>query len=183
MVENGIESMSKNKLKSILNTKILLKAKEYLYERRGSKGSEILYEYLEMSNYLAPNDSGLSIDDKKLMWSIRNRMVNIPSNFPGKININMKNECITGCKKFENMEHIYNCLILNKKSQHIMEDRKYSYQDIFQNNLTNQIEVFRVVKENIEQRNVLLEKQSWVYTKFHIKCMSKKKKIMEEALK
>jgi hypothetical protein len=39
---------------------------------------------LEMSDYLPPINRELSIEQKREMFSIRNRMLDIPYNFPGK---------------------------------------------------------------------------------------------------
>ena len=73
--------MRKSELKHLLNIKINMKALSYLLERRKSKGGNIKNEKLEMSTYLLPNSYNMSIDVKKLMWSIRNMMVDIRGNF------------------------------------------------------------------------------------------------------
>ena len=50
--------------------------------KRGSKGSEIIYTDLEMADYLHPSNNYLTIDQKRKMFSVRNRMIKIESNFP-----------------------------------------------------------------------------------------------------
>ena len=75
-----IRDMSKTKFKKILKSKILVNAFHYLQSKRGSKGKEIKYTILEMSDYLLPFNSKLNIEEKQHLFSIRNRMTKIPMN-------------------------------------------------------------------------------------------------------
>ena len=84
-----IEKMTKNKFKRILSNRIDEKALEYLNEKRGSKGSQIIYKEIKMCEYLLPNDEKLSISDKRNIFSVKNRMANISSNFPSQQKIKM----------------------------------------------------------------------------------------------
>ena len=92
----------------------------YLLGKQREKGKEISYSTLEMSEYLQPSNLALTIEQKREMFSIRNRMIDIPQNFPGK---NMHNKCV--CGETEEMIHIYNCEML-KKSEKICHMKKYS---------------------------------------------------------
>ena len=65
-----------------------------------------------MANYLAPNNSGLSISEKQEMFSVINRMVQISYNFPQYNKID-----ICQCGQEETMEHLYICKILNSEEQ------------------------------------------------------------------
>ena len=53
--------------------------------KRGSKGSEIFYPEVELAEYLMPNN-GLSIEDKRNLFSIINSMIQISSNFCSRQN-------------------------------------------------------------------------------------------------
>ena len=57
-----------------------------------------------MADYLLPVNSKLSVEQKQRMFSIKNRMIELPENFPNR---EMSNECI--CGKLKNILHIYNC--------------------------------------------------------------------------
>ena len=48
------------------------------------KGKEVEYTCIEMAEYLQPLNNKLSIEQKREMYAARNRMVNIPYNFPKK---------------------------------------------------------------------------------------------------
>lgn len=73
-------------------------------------------------------------------------MLDIPANLSSKEGNQM---CLAKCGKYENMEHIYYCEILNENSI-----RKHPYTDIFNGNIFNQIEVFQNMKKVwIKDRN------------------------------
>jgi hypothetical protein len=98
-----IKTMTKYKFSKMLKMKISENALNYLKKRKGKKGKEIVYECLEMSEYLKPTNNQLEIIGKQEMFEVRNRMTDIPDNFPKP---NLENKCICGDK--ENMIHIYN---------------------------------------------------------------------------
>ena len=132
-----IKSMTQSKFKGRIKSQILKKSLEYLMEKRKSKGKEIKYQKLEMAEYLQPINSKLDIENKRKMFAIRNRMVNIKSNFNQK---NEKHKCI--CGQFETMEHIWNCEKFNSE-----EIETGNYQNIFNGNITEQIETFEKFTE------------------------------------
>ena len=75
------------------------KAFEYLVNKRGSKGQEIYYSELKMAEYLLPGYENISIDEQRSIFSIRNRMIEIPENF-----LAGKDKEICCCGKEENMK-------------------------------------------------------------------------------
>ena len=62
---NEIKQIPRNKFKNILNRSIEINALEYLKNKRGSKGQEIEFTILEMSEYLLPYNSKLNIEEKR----------------------------------------------------------------------------------------------------------------------
>ena len=110
LIFDNIKSMKKNEYKIFLQESIKNEAFEYLLNKQGSKGKEIKYSSLKMSEYLSPNLEELSISDKRYIFGIRNRMTQIENNFPNKLR---KTPCV--CGNEENQEHIYRCKIFNDK--------------------------------------------------------------------
>ena len=96
-----IRSMSKQNVLKILKEKIGTKALKYLLEKQGKKGSEIKYSCIEMAEYLLPFNNQTNIEQKREMFSVRNRMVNIPANFSSQ------SEKTCKCGKREDLPHIY----------------------------------------------------------------------------
>ena len=100
---------------------------KYLLGKQGFKGQEMKYSRMEMSEYLLPTNKNLTIDQKRRLFAIKNKMIDIPSNFSSKT----ENRC--QCGSVENMEHIYLCETLNQ------ETRILPYEKIYNGNINEQI--------------------------------------------
>ena len=135
-----IKDMTKTKFKTIIKTKIEQTALIYLNKKRGTKGKEIEYSEIKMAEYLLPNNTEMSIDNKRNLFSIRNRIIELSTNFPLKYKEHL---CVCGAR--EEMKHIYTCKILNS------EKEKIQYEQIFSNNLKEQTEVLKRFIENYEK--------------------------------
>ena len=72
--------------------KIKENALKYLTDKQKSKGKEIIYSEIQMAEYLQPS-SPLTINQKQRMFALKNRMIEISENFPGK---NKESECHFG---------------------------------------------------------------------------------------
>ena len=75
-----IISMKKSEYSKILKEKVEKAALEYLLEKRGKKGSQIEFNYLEMADYLAPFNKQ-SVEEKCEMFAIKTSMIEIPAYF------------------------------------------------------------------------------------------------------
>ena len=78
---NDIKMMPKENFLKMIKSRISDLSLNYLLKKRKSKGKEILYEKLEMAEYLMINNKYLSIEEKNNLFSIRNRMVKIENDF------------------------------------------------------------------------------------------------------
>jgi hypothetical protein len=136
-----IKAMSVNKFKNIICKKLKKEAFQYLMKRRGQKGSEISYTDMKMAEYLLP-DNNLTIINKRRIFLIRNRMLDIPSNFSSS-NKNKEFNCF--CGNYNDMKHIYECQLLN------VEEPSEKYEQIFEGNIEQQIIVFRRFDNNFEK--------------------------------
>ena len=81
---NEIRMMSKDSFLKVIKTKISEISLKYLLNKRCSKGKEIEYESLEMGVYLKPFNQNLTIEEKRKVFSVRNRMIKIGNNV-GKV--------------------------------------------------------------------------------------------------
>ena len=141
-----IKTMSRFKFNKSIKNKIKENALEYLLSKRGSKGSEIEYSALEMSEYLLPYNDKLTISEKQGLFAVLNRMVDISDNY-GK-----HGHCI--CNEKEDMSHIYSCLYLNEDHQIL------PYKKIYNGKLSEQIEIFSRFEKNMKKRNELKIKRN-----------------------
>ena len=133
-----IKKMTKENFLKKIKIKISEIALEYLLNKRGSKGKEILYTNLEMAEYFMPHNDKLNIEEKRRLFSVRSRMVEIADNF-GKI------ELCKMCETKQDMEHIYNCKYLNE------EQNKIKFEQIYIGNLNQQIQIWKKFEMNLER--------------------------------
>ena len=90
-----------------------------------------------------PSGNILTISEKRYIFSIRNRMVQIPANFPIR-NKNTDKNC-QKCGERENMKHIYICKLKQ-------EETEVEYETIFGENLKQMKKVYSQFKINYENR-------------------------------
>ena len=95
-----------------------------------------------MSEYLQPYNDELTIEQKREMFAVRNRMINIPANFSSEC----ETKCI--CGKKEEMAHIYKCLILSENKEPTTK-----YEKIYNGNLKEQLLVYRKFMKSMEIRD------------------------------
>lgn len=145
---DNLKKLKRNQFRNILDKKIQKIALDYLTGKQGQKGSEIEHMSIRMADYLLPNDTGLTIEQKQEMFAVINRMVNISYNFPQNKKVE---HC--WCREIENMEHIYICKLLNK------EEPKLPYSYIFNGNVGEQITVYKRFQCNFEKRENLKDQK------------------------
>ena len=136
-----IKEINEIKYRNILKIRINKNALKYLTDKQRSKGKEIMYKDIQMAEYLLPVNSKLSVEQKQRMFSLKNRMIELPENFPNK---EMENEC--SCGKLKNILHIYTCKILNEGN-----NPKLKYEEIYNGNLQDQIRIFERIDENLKK--------------------------------
>ena len=88
-----IQKMTKYKFTQLLRQRTRNRALSYLTEKQRIKGKEIEYKRIEMSYYLTPCNKELSIDEKRKLFAVRNKMINLKENFSKS---KLKDNCICG---------------------------------------------------------------------------------------
>ena len=139
-----IKNMSEYKFKRILKEKIKMAALLYLTNKKRSKGGEISYLEIKMADYLSPTCDA-SVEVKRDIFRIRNRMTNISDNFSSK-----KFKCICGDND-ENMKHIYSCKMLKS------EEPETEYENVYTENIDKILYVQKRFHENMKKRENLLK--------------------------
>ena len=90
-----IRLMSKVKFNKLLKQRIRKNAYKYLTEKKRTKGKEISYSRIEMAEYLLP-ENDLTIEQKRRIFAVRNKMVDIPNHFSSSKNNTL---CVCGEKR------------------------------------------------------------------------------------
>ena len=98
-----------------------------------------------MEEYLLPENRTLSIFEKQKLFEMKNKMTNIPSNFPKS---NMKYECY--CGNEENMKHIFYCKSLSNGIEQTIE-----YDKIYNGTVKEQKEILTIFERNMKRREEL----------------------------
>ena len=148
-VQNSLEEikqMSPYQFKKMLKEKVRQAALQYLTDKRGSKGAEINYQELQMADYLQPI-ADLSIDVKRKIFEVRNKMTRIPANFSSRKTIF---KCV--CGEQEDMSHVYSCTVLNS------DKPVTQYEEIYSNNIEKIKEVYQRFENNINEREQIMNK-------------------------
>ena len=117
-----------------------------------------MYKELKMADYLLPSYCPITIDEQRSIFEIRNRMVNISSNFSK----GMKKE-ICPCGLEENMKHIYICKLWSKGN----ENHKPKYEIIFSDNVSEKIKMNKYFIMNYQEREEYEIKNKEKETKPH----------------
>ena len=130
-----ISKMKRLTFKKIVKEKLQLLAAQYLITKKlqHSKSQHLTYSK-EMKPYL--RNELLKIEDKRLMFRIRNRLIDVKSNYRGKYKDDMTCRL---CKVTEESQlHLFSCTEL--LSDNIIRDsmKGYTYADIFSTNLKTQ---------------------------------------------
>ena len=94
-----------------------------------------------MSEYLLPINRNLTLEQKRRQFAIRNKMIDIPANFPKS-----KEKSICFCGNIDDMKHIYECEMFRSETENI------SYDKIYTGNINEQTEVFKRMEKCLEKR-------------------------------
>ena len=141
-----IKNTKKSVFKNLVKNQVEKVAFEQLLKRQkgGQKGKKIVYENLEMADYLLP-ECQATPEEKSQILQIRSEMDDYPSNFGNKT------KCDMGCSETLNSEHILVCSILNEKDTNFLR-----YEHILKGTMNEKLHIFRKIQHNNEKRKHLL---------------------------
>ena len=140
--------MDRKSFQDMNKRKAIQLAYKYLLnkQKQGEKGFNIIYgESFSMANYLKPN-SLLSMEDQKVILSIRCQVNPLPSNMGEVI------QCETGCGNILNNTHIMECPILNNR-------QKYDINNLINGNMCEMKQMLAIWRNNIRKRDKMVASQ------------------------
>ena len=147
--------MSKRNFKSLVKSSCEKACFKYLLSERSklSKGKEIEYTKLETQPYLKPGMS-LTVDSMRKIYHIRCREVYLKCNYPSAFG---DKKCPAPHTEMDQQNHVFNCLYFSKENEIVSS--KLIYEDIFKNNVKNQVEIMTVFYARLEVRRSYLPPQ------------------------
>ena len=101
-----------------------------------------------MAEYLMPGDTKLTIEQKRNIFEMRNRMLPLPSNFPTK-----EIDCKCFCGQIEDMKHIYDSECWETEKVEI------PYEKIYSENISEMKKVYLLFKIKFEKRKEFLSEK------------------------
>ena len=109
-----------------------------------------------MKPYL--ENESMKIEDKKLMFRIRNRLINVKANFRTKFKDDLS--CRFRKAGEESQPHLFSRkeILSDKQVQDVIEG--YTYTDIFSNNIKMQVQMINIWKKILQVRTHKIRIQS-----------------------
>ena len=149
LAESEISKLKRISFKKLVCEKINLLSAQYLTGLREhhSKSEHLIYSK-EMQPYL--RNELLNIEGKKLLFRIRNRLIDVKTNFKRKYNNNL--ECRLCNAAEESQAHLVQCseIICDNELKTALEG--YDYSDIFSSNLQVQTHLVTTWKKILKLR-------------------------------
>ena len=145
----SLKQWKRGKLKSLLDKAI----KEYTFKEltkkkeNHSKVMSLKHKNLEMQKYLKPNKIA-TIEESQEIFKMRSKVTDVKGNFKGKYD---SIEC-NFCNEDELQKHIMECKVINENKKH---ENFLKYEDIFEQNVQNQVKIAREFLENMNIRKRL----------------------------
>ena len=153
-----IKNSTREQFKCLVDDSIDEKAFEKLISEKDSKNktkvAHIKYQELSMQEYL--KDKKISIQQKKFIFLLRSRMLDVAGNYPHKYDSKLCPICKEE-NSLDNQEHVLQCRKLMKRNQVVATPSVYS--DFFGDDVNKMVEVASVIKENFQKRNEILKKR------------------------
>ena len=146
--------MKKSKLKKLLHKAVEDEAFEKLQQQKGghSKVKKLNHSKLKMQKYLKANKNDIKVEEAQIIFKMRSRMTDVKVNFRNK---NETLECDVCKDEEETQKHVLECKeIMKNKNKILMQPE---YEEIFQDNVKNQIEIAKIFIENMKIRKQITE--------------------------
>ena len=115
-----------------------------------SKVRDLKHKTYEMQKYLKPNGEKITQEEAKLIFKLRSKVTEVKQNFRGKYE-NVECEL---CHEEESQAHIMTCVELNK---HENKEAIPEFEEIYKQNVKNQIKIARKFSKNMRIRKNLLK--------------------------
>ena len=139
-----IAGLGKEDFKNIIKKSVNQLSFDYLQKLREthSKAKDLNYQSLQIQPYLtAVSDASLTIDEKKFLFALRCRMIEVKSNYK----FGQEDLLCRACnEKEERQEHLLVCSALNENE---LVDDTPNYKDIFGSKLEKMIMTSRILRK------------------------------------
>ena len=146
--EESIKQMKKKKIKKYLKEKLNEKAVKFLLDKKERHTKTENLNIYGLQKYLQTNE--LSTKQKKLLFSLRTRSIDVKTNYKNKYKFNMECRMCSLDTEEESEKHLMKCSEVLKKINNEFNLIDANYLDIFSEDLSNQINITRIFEKIIK---------------------------------
>ena len=126
-----------------------------LDKQKLSKGKEINYTESKTQNYLL-SENGLSTEIMRKIYHTRCRELYLKCNYPASFS---DKKCLSPCNEGQDCErHIFSCKYFSKQNEIFLSN--ISFEEVFENNVQNQVSVVNILFSRLEVRKTFLSSAS-----------------------
>ena len=149
LTENEISNMKRITFKRLVTEKIRLLSAQYLLslKQQHSKSEHLTYSE-EMQPYL--NNESLKIEEKKLLFKLKNRLIDVKWNFKKKYKEDLA--CRLCSFKEESQLHLLNCKVILNDVNIKKALEGFTYSDTFSANLETQTHMIQTWQKVMKLR-------------------------------
>ena len=157
LTETEIAAKTKETFKSIVKDKCKKAAFEFLLEEQkkvNRKMGKLKYTELKMQNYLQSNI--ITTSQKKLLYRLRVRMVNVSNNMGQKTPCPL---CTEECQTLQNLdcqEHLFDCSIIKEEVQEIQNNTIVRHDDVYSDDIMKQKAAVELFQKAIKARTIIM---------------------------
>ena len=145
-----IYAMSEYSLTNLLNKQSKIKALEYLNNEKKSKTKHIIHRELILQPYLKPGN--MSNIQRKFLFKLRSRMLDVKVNFPGT----QENLVCELCGEHnDDQESLLVCEKLDESNS--LVTKSPDFKDLFFSHVDKQLQKSLILKKKFELRKKLLK--------------------------
>ena len=149
--------MKKDSFKKIVKDKITESAYNFLFYHKSEENRSKIKNLtsFKLQNYLKTNK--LSKKEKKLLFSLRTRSIDVKRNYKNKYKFNMKCRLCDDDQEDESESHYLKCLKILENIDNKDEILNVKYEDIYSQNIEKQISITKIFDKIFKIRTKLVK--------------------------
>ena len=152
--EQSIQIMKKEAFKKLVKQKLNEKAFEFLFKtKEGHSKTKHLKSFL-FQNYLQTEN--ISTKEKKLLFSLRTRSVDVKTNYKNKYKFSMQCSLCENASEEESEMHLLKCIKISQNINPNIDLKNASYKNIFSENIDDQVKITKIFDAVFRTKNSLL---------------------------
>ena len=153
MKEEEIKVMKKETFKNIVKKKLKEKALDFLLTKKAKHSKTENLNSYKFQQYLSSGQ--LTTNEKKLLFSLRTRSVDVKRNYRGKYRFNMHCSLCRDESEEETELHLLKCSKIIDEVKEDIDLTKAKYEDIFSNKIEDQVVITKIFCEVFKAKKLL----------------------------